>query len=68
MNPETLHRCPTCDAPAHFVAFFGAPGRGSAWRCDNGHELARIGSTFVDQAQVPTDAGPPWVANPESER
>jgi hypothetical protein len=43
-----LRCCPTCNAPALYVAEMGAPGVGSAWECLNGHSIWSCGHSFID--------------------
>jgi hypothetical protein len=40
--------CATCGTELLYVATYGAPGKGEAWECDNGHEWAKLGGQFVD--------------------
>lgn len=51
--PTTLEMrlCPRCHANAWYVADYGAPGVGQAWRCENGHDLARVGGRFYDPSE-----------------
>ncbi len=42
--------CPICKGELHFVGFYGAPGTGSSWKCDNGHEWSQVGGTFFPPA------------------
>lgn len=42
------NNCPTCEAPAHYVADIAAPGFGQSWECDNGHPLLKVGNTLTD--------------------
>lgn len=56
--------CPTCSAPAHYVATFGAPGVGQHWQCDQGHDLVKLGGALFDVNEVDDDTEPPWIASP----
>lgn len=43
-------KCEKCRAPMYYVADYGAPGSGQAWKCTNGHSWAKVGEAFYDPA------------------
>ena len=43
--------CPKCDAKCNFVAHYGAPGVGSHWVCEQGHDWSLVGASFHDPAE-----------------
>jgi hypothetical protein len=45
-GPAQRGICPQCRAQLGCTGSYGAPGRGQAWECPNGHHYAKVGGRF----------------------
>jgi hypothetical protein len=46
LNRSTDHGRCACGEELHYVAEYGAPGYGQAWKCPNGHAYAKVFERF----------------------
>ncbi len=44
--------CLTCGARLLFRAHYAAPGHGSAWKCENGHEWSNVAGEFYPPEEL----------------